>query len=61
MLKILLRLKYLDKEEIAYFLFKVRNEDEVEVVVQEIENFRSLSSQKERYLLMLLKRLILEI
>ena len=56
MLKILLRLKYLDKEEIAYFLFKVRNEDEVEVVVQEIENFRSLSSQKREILINAFKK-----
>lgn len=51
MLKILLRLSYLDKEEIAYFLFKVRNEDEVEVVIQEIENFRNLSTPKREALI----------
>jgi len=42
MLKVLLEVGYLDQEEIAYFLFKVRNEDEVDVIVQEIENFRKL-------------------
>ena len=42
MLKVLLKVRYLDQEEIAYFLFKVRNEDEVDLIVQEIENFRRL-------------------
>lgn len=42
MLKVLLKVGYLDQEEIAYFLFKVRNEDEIDVIVQEIENFRKL-------------------
>lgn len=42
MLKVLLKVGYLDQEEIAYFLFKVRNEDEVDVIAQEIENFRKL-------------------
>lgn len=45
MLKVLLKVNYLDKEEIAYFLFKVRAEDEVDLIVQEILNFRKLSSQ----------------
>lgn len=42
MLKVLLKVGYLDQEEIAYFLFKVRNEDEVDVIVKEVENFRKL-------------------
>lgn len=42
-LKILLRLKYLDEEEIALYLSKIRNEDEWNITVQEIENFRNLS------------------
>lgn len=46
MLKVLLRVGYLDQEEIAYFLFKVRNEDEVELIVQEIENFRKMPAEK---------------
>lgn len=45
MLKVLMRVGYLDQEEIAYFLFKVRNEDEVDLIVQEIENFRKLSTE----------------
>jgi hypothetical protein len=44
MLKVLLKVGYLDQEEIAYFLFKVRNEDEFDVTVQKIENFRKLPS-----------------
>lgn len=51
MLKVLLKVGYLDQEEIAYFLFKVRNEDEVDVIVQEIENFRKLSTESREALL----------
>lgn len=51
MLKVLLKLKYLDQEEIAYFLFKVRNEDEVDVIVQEIINFRNLDTDKREALI----------
>jgi len=42
MLKVLMKVGYLDQEEIAYFLFRVRNEDELDLVVREIENFRKL-------------------
>lgn len=45
MLRVLLRVGYLDQEEIAYFLFKVRNEDEVDMIVQEIEDFRELPTK----------------
>lgn len=51
MLKVLLKVGYLDQEEIAYFLFKVRNEDEVDVIVQEIENFRKLSTENREALI----------
>lgn len=51
MLKVLLEVGYLDQEEIAYFLFKVRNEDEVDVIVQEIENFRKLSTESRESLI----------
>lgn len=51
MLKVLLRVGYLDQEEIAYFLFKVRNEDEVDVIVQEIENFRLLPQENREALI----------
>lgn len=51
MLKVILKVGYLDQEEIAYFLFKVRNEDEVEVIVQEIENFRKLPSENRESLI----------
>lgn len=43
MLKVLLEVDYLDQEEIAYFLFKVRSEDELELTVREIKSFRNLS------------------
>lgn len=51
MLKVLLKVGYLDKEEIAYFLFKVRNEDEVDMIVQEIKNFRKLSKKNRENLI----------
>ncbi len=56
MLKLLLKVKYLDKEEIAYFLFKVRNEDEINVTVQEIENFRKLSAEDRETLINAFKK-----
>ena len=49
-LKILLRLKYLDEEEIALYLSKIRNEDEWNITVQEIENFRNLSKYNRKKL-----------
>lgn len=51
MLKVLLKVGYLDQEEIAYFLFKIRNEDEVDVIIQEIENFRKLPSENREALI----------
>ena len=51
MLKVLMKVGYLDQEEIAYFLFKVRNEDEVDMIVQEIENFRKLSKENRESLI----------
>ena len=51
MLKVLLKVGYLDQEEIAYFLFKVRNEDEVDLTVQEILNFRRLSKENRKNLI----------
>ncbi len=56
MLKVLMRVGYLDQEEIAYFLFKVRNEDEVDVIVQEIENFRKLPTDDREKLINAFKR-----
>ena len=51
MLKVLLKVGYLDQEEIAYFLFKARDEDEVGVIVQEIVNFRELPIDKRSSLI----------
>lgn len=41
-LKLLLELNYLDREEIAYFLFNVKDESELNLKIQEIKNFRTL-------------------
>lgn len=46
MIKLLLQVGYLDQEEIAYFLFQVRNEDELDQTVEEIESFRRLPDDK---------------
>lgn len=51
MLKVLLKVGYLDQEEISYFMFKVRNEDEVNMIVQEVENFRKLPMQNREALI----------
>ncbi len=51
MLKVLMKVDYLDQEEIAYFLFKVRSEDEVDMIVQEIKNFRELSTESRKALI----------
>lgn len=53
--RFMLKVGYLDQEEIAYFLFKVRNEDEVDVIVQEIENFRKLSTENRESLINVFK------
>lgn len=45
-LKLLLELKYLDKEEIGYILFHTKNEDELSLLIQKIKNFRSLPPDK---------------
>ncbi len=51
LLKVLLKTNYLDKEEIAYFLFKVKNENEVDQTVRKIEDFRRLSEKKRKDLI----------
>lgn len=51
LLKVLREVGYLDQEEIAYFLFKVRREDEVDAIVQEIENFRKLPTENREALI----------
>lgn len=42
-LKLLLKLEYLDMEEIGYILFHVKKEDEFPVILQKIKNFRTLT------------------
>ena len=43
-------MKYLDEEEIALYLSKIRNEDEWDITIQEIENFRNLSKYNRKKL-----------
>ncbi len=42
-LRLIKSLGYLDREEIAYFLFKTKDESELDLRIQEIINFRKLS------------------
>ena len=42
-LKLLRKLRYLDREEIAYFLLQTKDESEVDLKIMEIESFRRLS------------------
>ena len=42
-LRLLIELKYLDKEEIGYILFHAKSEEEFPVILQKIKNFRSLT------------------
>lgn len=41
-LKLLLELKYLDREELAYFVFRIKDESEFKLALEEIKNFREL-------------------
>lgn len=41
-LKLLMKLDYLDKEEIGYILFHTKKEDELDLVIEKIKNFRRL-------------------
>lgn len=51
LLKVLLKTNYLDKEEIAYFLFKVKNENEVDQTVRKIEDFRRMPEENRKDLM----------
>jgi len=42
-LKLLIELDYLDTEEIGYILFRAKHEDEFQLLITKIKNFRSLS------------------
>lgn len=50
-LKLIKSLGYLDREEIAYFLFKTKDESELELRIQEIINFRKLSIEERSSLI----------
>lgn len=51
LLKLLLKIGYLDLEEIAYFLFQTKDESDLELKVEEIHNFRKLSCKKRESLI----------
>lgn len=50
-LKLLLELDYLDREELAYFVFKIKDESEFDLTIQEIKNFRQLSQLDRKNLI----------
>lgn len=47
-IKLLIELDYLDKEELGYFLFHAKNEDEFKLLIEKIRNFRSLDPEKRQ-------------
>lgn len=55
-IKLLLELEYLDREEIAYYLFKLSDESEIDLKIREIKNFRSLANLDRNALIDAFKR-----
>ncbi|WP_027120047.1 AlwI family type II restriction endonuclease [[Mycoplasma] testudinis] len=47
-LKLLINLEYLDREEMAYFLFKTKDESELALKIEEIKMFRNLSKENRK-------------
>lgn len=47
-IKLIQELEYLDLEEIAYFLFHTKSEDEFDLKLQQIKNFRNLSPERRQ-------------
>ena len=54
-LKLLMKLGYLDREEIAYFLLRIRDESEFDLTVKEIQNFRALKSTERTDIITIFK------
>lgn len=50
LLKLLKRINYIDVEEMAYFLFRSKSEEDIDLVELEIKNFRKLSHD-DRFIL----------
>lgn len=50
-LKLMKALDYLDREEIAYFLFRTKDESEIDLRIQEIINFRKLTIAERKALI----------
>src|SRR5699024_11998788 len=46
-LKLLLKLHYLDREELAYFVFSIRDESEIPLIVEKIKKYR-IQDKNER-------------
>lgn len=55
-LELLLELEYLDKEELAYFVFKCKSQDEVPLLIEQIKDFRSKDYIKRKTLIDLFKK-----
>lgn len=54
-LNLLLGLDYLDKEEIAYFLLRSKEQSETQLLIQEIKNFRKLTVDERNHIIELYK------
>lgn len=51
LVKLLKKIDYIDQEEIGYFLLRSKEEDQVDTVALEIQNFRNLSTQQRKNLI----------
>lgn len=49
--KLLKKIEYIDQEEIGYYLFKAKEEDQVDTLALEIQNFRKLSIDERKALI----------
>jgi AlwI restriction endonuclease len=55
-LKLLLELEYLDREELAKFVFSIKSEDEIPLVIEEIKRFRSQNKTDRDTIISLFKK-----
>lgn len=49
--KLLKKINYIDQEEIGYYLLRAKDEDQVDTIALEIQNFRKLSIQQREMLI----------
>ena len=56
LIKVLKVTKFLNKEEIAIYLFKIKDHSQIELAVEEIKNFRNLNKVQQKKLVDVFKR-----